>query len=1091
MNQTIYTKSANRWIKSNLLLFALVISILQVNAQSISSHGNIVDESGNPIIGCSVMIKGTTKGTVTDMDGNFTLKTELGDVLSISYIGYTDQEIATGNKTHFDVILSEDAMNVEEVVVVGFATQKKVNLTGSVAVADTEVFKSRPVTNATQALQGAVPGLNISKNTGGSPMESADINIRGIGTIGEGSDGAPLILIDGMEGDINTINPQDIESISVLKDAAASSIYGSRAPFGVILITTKRGASGKMTVNYNNSFRFSSPLNLPNSIDSYRFVQYVNEARANNGDTPYYNDDQIQRTLDYQNGVITTVNIPDPDNPLIWADGNEQGNANVDYYDLIYKDIVFGQEHNASISGGSDQHQIYASINYLDQGGMLDWGADEYQRLTSTIRATGELSKKVSYSYSVKYQHDYFAEPYYIDDLNWKISSGMKPNIPVYDDNGYYQATGNVMTVDKLENGGKNTTKRDRLYQQFQLVASPLEGWNITGEVNYSLLQTHDHSDIQKMYYYGTDETRYEISKASTTSVYEENQTDSYYNVNLFTDYAFDINNNHNFKFLAGMQVEHQAASQFSAERNGILVYGMDVIDVTTGLSGDNTAVSPSVSGANDEWATAGFFGRMNYDYEGRYLLEVNLRYDGTSRFRAEDRWDLFPSVSGGWNIAREDFWSDYEDILNTFKLRASYGELGNQNTTNLYPTYAEMVVGSVNGSWLINGAQPNTSQHPDLLNSAMTWETIKTTNVGLDLAAFRNRLSASFDIFSRTTENMVGPAQEMPDILGTDVPLENNTSMRTNGWEVSLRWNDRTKSGIGYSVGFNLADAKTKVLDYPNPSGTLYLNCTTGTPRYYNSGEYINNIYGYETIGIAKSQEEMDAHLASLPNGAQDALMEVAWAAGDIMFKDLNGDGKIDSGAGTVDDTGDMKIIGNSTPRYTFGLDLSADYKGFDFRVFFQGVMKRDFMSNSPTFWGSAGGLWQSVILAEHMDYFREDPNHEFGQNLDAYYPRPLMGTLTSKNDNNTYQNYQSQSGYIQDASYIRLKNLQIGYTFSNTAMSRIGVSNFRVFVSGENLWTGTSLSSVFDPETIDGGVNGITYPLQTTISLGANLNF
>ena len=453
-------------------------------------------------------------------------------------------------------------------------------------------------------------------------------------------------------------------------------------------------------------------------------------------------------------------------------------------------------------------------------------------------------------------------------------------------------------------------------------------------------------------------------------------------------------------------------------------------------------------------------------------LLEVNLRYDGTSRFREDQRWKWFPSFSAGWNIAQEDFWSDWTDYVNVLKLRASYGTLGNQNTSSWYPTYLTMPVETASGGWLINGVKPNTADGPGIISSTMTWETIKSLDFGFDISALQNRLNVNFGWYRRQTLDMIGPAPELPGILGTAVPKTNNTDLETKGIELTIGWKDQLPNGLAYQVAFNLSDDRTKITNYPND--TYDLN------KYY-TGQTIGEIWGYETIGIAKTQEEMDNHLASLPNGGQNSLGS-QWEAGDIMYKDLNGDGTINNGAYTKDDHGDLKVIGNNTPRFRFGLSLGAQWKNFDIYAFFQGTMKRDYWEGSYNFWGYGDWIWRSVAFEEHMDYFRNDPDHLLGENLDAYYPRPVDGTD---------KNHQTQTRYLQNAAYIRLKNLSVGYTLPSHIMSRIGISKFRVFLSGENLWTGTQLSSIFDPEQLGGGTGSIGYPLSKTISAGVNVNF
>lgn len=1040
-----------------------------VNQQSKKITGTVVDATGMPVIGANVMVKGTTNGTITDMDGKFSLEVEDGAVLQVSYIGFANQEIKVGNQTSLSIAMKEDAEALDELVVVGFGTQKKVNLTGSVGTVESEVLESRPVQNAVQALQGTVPGLQIT-TTGGALDKQMDINIRGTGTIGEGSSGGPLVLIDGMEGDINSINPQDIENISVLKDAAASSIYGSRAPFGVILITTKGGKSGKVTVNYNNNFRWNAPVKMPKQMDSFTFATYYNDGMFNGGNTARFSPEHLQRIKDFQAGILTNPLIPRPGNESVWADGYDYGCANTDWYDVIYRDWAFSQEHNASVNGGTEKINFYVSMNFLDQNGLMEFNQDTYNRYTTTAKINVNLTNWAKLNYSNRFTREDFGRPSALtDDLYYNLARQGWPTLPVYDVNGYmYSSPSPAMG---LRDGGRDKTQTDNLYQQASLILEPVKNWITHVDFNYRIKSANRHWDDQ--YLYNHDVNGNPVIYDQSSNVHEDYLKENYMNINAYTEYTYNFGSGHNLKGMIGFQAEELNKTEFGLQRNGIIIPDLPEVDITNGMDYAGNVITPSTNGARYSWATAGFFGRINYDYKGKYLAEINLRYDGTSRFQKDQRWNWFPSFSLGWNMAHEGFWESLTDYVGTFKLRGSYGELGNQNTSSWYPTYRIIEVKASNGGWLQDGIKPNTATVPALISSTLGWERIRNWNIGLDFGAFDNRLTGSFDYFQRITEDMIGPAPELPYIIGLEVPKTNNTDLKTYGFDLVIGWQDKLKNGLGYGVKFVLSDAQTKITRYPNPTNTL---------DKYKAGEMMGDIYGYETIGIAKTKEEMDAHLATLPNGGQDAL-GTNWDAGDIMYKDLNGDGKIDNGANQYNDMGDLKKIGNNTPRFQFGLDLNADYKGFDFRAFFQGVMKRDYWQGSAYFWGIGNsGLWHSTGFVEHADYFRNDPEHALGMNLDAYYPRPVF---------DTGKNNQTQTRYLQNAAYIRLKNIQLGYTLPATLTQKFYVSKLRFFVSGENLWTGTSLANMFDPETIAGGSdgNGNAYPLSKTISFGLSV--
>ena len=1091
--------------KKCLLIFALCAGLLPalwsngngivaqtaaVQQQKKSITGIVKDSNGDPLIGANVKIKGTTNGTVSDVNGSFTLdNVSQGSTLIISYIGMNDKEVVVDNASSFQVTLSENTVGMNEVVVIGFGTQKKVNLTGAVGIASAKDLESRPVQNAVQALQGIVPGLNITQNQGQVDLgTSPSINIRGTGTIGQNSNASPLILIDGMEGDITAINPQDIESISVLKDAASSAIYGSRAPFGVILVTTKRGNSGKVSINYNNAFKWNSPTLLPQMMDSYTFAQYFNAASENSGSGAYFTDEWLQRIKDFQAGKLVNPANGLPMTSIAmgnrWGD-YDGGNDNIDWYKALYKSSVPSEEHNLSISGGNESTQYYVSGNFMNQGGFMRFGDNSFNRYTATGKITTKLAPWASISYNSRWiREDYVRPSSMTSSLYSDLARQGWPTLPLYDPNGFLLSAPSFAL--SLRDQGNDKTQEDWLYQQAQLIIEPVKGWKTTGELNYRTDDQFRHWDVQETYNH--DISGNAVPYNTSTSVNEQAYRATYLNPNLYSEYSKSVNDN-NFKILVGVQSEFYNYRDLSADRQGIIVPSLPTLHTTSGTDASGTAQPPSVDGTYQKWANVGFFGRLNYNYKERYLFEANLRYDGASRFRQDHRWTTSPSVSVGWNIASESFWKSLEEYVNGFKLRASVGTLSNQNNPNYYPTYVILPVGTSNGTWLINGAKPNTAGAAGLVTSSLTWEQIQTWNIGTDLSLFKNRLAASFDIFTRYTNNMMGPGVDLPAILGTPVPTSNNTNLKTNGFELQVSWSDRLSNGFAYSIKASLANSKTIVTKYPNPTGSLpTYDWNNGTQTTYFNGEVLGDIWGYTTIGIAKTDQEMIDHLNSLPKGAQDAIGS-NWKAGDIMYADINGDGKIDGGANTVSDHGDLKVIGNSTPQFPISLDLSASWKGFDLRGFFQGILKRDFFSSSYYFWGaSSWGIWWSTGLVQQENYFRGDPNDPMGQNLNSYYPRPLFDG----------KNQQVQTRYLLNAAYLRLKNLQIGYTLPLSFTQKAGIQKLRFYLSGENLVTFTKMPKMFDPETINGGntgnnqiSEGNVYPLSKVIACGLSITF
>lgn len=889
---------------------------MEIVQQQVKVSGVVKDVTGEPVIGASVLEKGTSNGIITDINGNFSLAVNPGATLVISYIGYKTQEVQAVAGKVINVMLKDDTEMLDEVVVVGFGVQKKVNLTGSVGIATAKEIESRPVTSATQALQGLVPGLKITTSSG-QLEKNMSVSVRGTGTIGSGSNSSPLILIDGMVGDINTVNPQDIENISVLKDAAASSIYGSRAPFGVILVTTKKGQSGKVSVNYNNSFRISSPINMPKAMDSYSFAVMMNYADANRGIKGAYTDETMRKMVDFQNGKFTNGEVGlDAKSETAWQDRWTMGYANTDIWDAMYKDHVFSQEHNISVTGGSEKMSYYASFNYLDQEGLVEFGKEGLQRFNTTAKINATLTNWLKFNYSTRFtRNDIWRPTSLVDGFYDGLGRGNWPNMPIYDQNGHI----NHDNARALAEGGQRTQQTDRHYHQAAFIIEPIKNWITNVEFNYSIKEESTKAATLPAYNYDPKGDKIVTSKDS--SLKENDQKENYLNLNVYSAYSHSFANKHNIKLMGGFQAEEFKLHYFDVTKYGLYVEDEDFweFDLTSGLSGKGEEKTTGVNGYSREWATAGFFGRLNYDFMGRYMLEVNMRYDGTSRFRRGSRWQLSPSFSAGWNIAQEKFFAPATKVVDQLKLRFSYGQLGNQNTSSYYPTYRVMSLGAANGTWIQNGMQPNTASVGSLISEALTWETVRTWDIGLDWGLLNNRLTGSADYFIRYTKNMVGPADQMPNTLGISVPNTNNCDLQTRGWEVSLSWKDRLNNGLNYGVTLSLSDQTTYIDSYPGNK--------TGSISTYMAGKKTGIIWGLETAGIAKSQEEMDNHLATLPHGGQDAIGS-QWAAGDIMYKDLNGDGKISKGASTWEDHGDLKILGDSNPHYFYGIDLTASIR-------------------------------------------------------------------------------------------------------------------------------------------------------------------
>ncbi len=1037
---------------------------LRVAQQPGRVTGTVVDAAGQPVSGATVLVSGTTRSAMTDDRGRFAIAADAGAVLIVSNVGFVSRQIQVAGQQALTIPLMTDDRVIDEVVVVGFGTQKKVNLTGAVGVADASVFENRPVTNAVNALQGAVPGLAISNTAAGGELNaSKSIRIRGQGTIGSGSSGDPLVLVDGMEGNLVSINPQDIESVSVLKDASAAAIYGARAAFGVILVTTKSGKSGKNVFNYNNSFRFNTQVMLPDLMDSWQFVNYFNDAQFNTSNNALYTADYLKLVKDYYDGVTDPSVAMYVGSGGRWNGDFAYGNHN--WLNEYYSKWSPAQEHNLSLNGGTDRVTYYLTAGIMDQDGFMRHGTENYTRYNLTAKVGAKITEYFRMDYVTRFNRIAYDRPtamtagFYNDILR-----RARPVRPVFDPNGYL--ANDIHYIGMMTDGGRYQDQSDEHVQQLKATLTPLPDWTITGDFNVRIRGNSTHQDQQIVYSHSAENPEVTYRSAyspSADGVSEVLWKSTFLNPNIYTNYARSFGG-HNLSGTAGMQHERSFRKFLSGGRTGILNPLLPSLDLTNGVM--------SVAGNEQEWATTGFFGRANYDFDARYLLELNARYDGSSRFRRDRRWVWSPSVSAGWNIAEETWWGDAAEVVGLLKIRGSYGQLANQNTDDLYPTYSTIGTGIANGRWLINGVQPNTSVLPGLVSSLLTWERVQTRNIALDWGMLDNRLTGSFDYYVRETKDMVGAGVELPAIFGAAVPNTNNMDLESVGWELDLGWKDRV-ADFSYGIRVNLADVRTRVTKFPNATGAL------STRR---EGEWLGNIYGFTTVGIARSDEEMQAHLASLPNGGQNALGN-QWTAGDIMYADLNGDGKVDPGAQTITDMGDLSLLGNNTPRLLTGINIDLAWKGFTLNAFFQGVLKRDYEPWGMVFWGAnSGGQWWSTAFTDHLDYFRADADHVFGQNLDAYYPRPMFNG----------KNHLTQSKYIQSAAYLRLKNLQLGYTVPTRFTQRFGLQQLRVFGAGENLLTFTKLTRTLDPETAGVGVHGGSiYPLSRVFAFGLNVNF
>lgn len=1056
------------------MLFLLSTSAM---AQALSVKGKVIDKAGEAIIGASVLVEGTSNGTVTNLEGGFTLNNVATNAtLKVSFIGYKTEVVAVNGKQSLTVTLQEDTEVLDEVVVVGYGVQKKVNLTGSVSSVKGDALERRPVADATQSLQGMVPGLLVSNSNTGRPGASGTLTLRGQGNLDNKAN--PYILVDGVEMDLSDVNPNDIESISVLKDAAACAIYGARAAYGVILVTTKRGEEGKMRVNYQGTVGWSAPTVLPDMVDSYSFAQYWNAGCINAGSPRLYSEEKmglLQQYIKDPNSVDPWFELPANSNMNPAFENSESGVGNTNYFDLHYKDWAFKQNHNVSLSGGGKKAQYYISGGYYTEDGILRYAKMDYSRYNFAANINSQITDWLKLKVNTKFMHSDQDTPFGDGGLSegfYHSLARFRPTVSPVDPNGHFTE---LSMIPYLQSGTKTTTQRDRLNITTGLEIQPLKNWFIFFDYTYKQMNVeYDALNVSPLIYGAegvstSKGVRSELGVSPDGKYTRSYGRTRYQTINLYTNYLFTLADKHNFTLMAGFQEED---NDYSYMKNSITgLYSTSNPNVGMG-TGDKTVVD-----TRNGWATRGFFGRINYDFDGRYLIELNGRYDGSSRFASDHRWGFFPSVSLGWNITREKFMQPVTNVLSNLKLRASYGLLGNQAGAALYTFASTMDLNNKLGNYIFADGRHIFTKAPGVVNPSTTWEKVESKNLGLDFGLFGNALTGSFDVFQRDTKDMLGPGVDYPDLFGAAAPNTNNARMRNRGWELVLNYRGTIGKDISYSIGGMLSDATSEVTEYANPTGT------NPKDKWY-SGKKVGEIWGYRADGLIQTQAEADEYNAKYD---LSYISGKPWEPGDVKYRNLNGDNKIDNGSNTLDDMGDMTVIGNTTPRYQYTINGSINWKGITLSMMFQGVGKRDWNPGSSAyFWGS-GPYAQVTVFKEHMDFWSES-------NPNAYYPKPYIHTAGGVTP---YQNKTKTMSdrYIQNGAYCRLKNLTVSYDLPEAWVKKINLQKVQVFFSGENLLTFTPLIGMFDPEAIytkndytsEGGKN---YPMNKVVSFGLVVN-
>ena len=1070
--------SSSLFYPNNALAYSYLTSKNEVTTtvqQTKKITGNVTNTAGEPIIGATVLEKGnTTNGTITDIDGNFTINLPANATLSISYIGYITQEIQVGYQTSFKVVLKDDTKTLDEIIVVGYGSQKKANLTGAVSsVKMDEALGDRPLLNAADALQGAVPGLFVS-NGGNAPGTSKSFQIRGAYSLGvKNSDGTygntikPLVLIDNVEGDIDMINPEDIESINVLKDAASAAIYGARAAGGVILVTTKRpkGAS-RFELNYNNNFAFGKAVNLPKQAPLMDYLQAYLDCGYSDA---YWSlgSPSVSKWMEY-----LTAYQKDPSSFNTVGDGIYVDESGVPYYlneKDLYKNFMetsFQMTHNISASGGTDKLRYRISGGYNSNDGVLISDRDKFERMNVNSFISADVTKWFTQEITMSYAHSLQTSPGGMGGVyNTRLVS--------YYPEGELPASVNTLADEDLplftprnqilySNPVNNKNDNPRIF--LKSILKPLKGLEAVFEYTFDK-NIYDYHWYTGQYDYTT------IQGGSSKSFVDDylrkyKQHTNYNSINVYATYNKDFGNHH-FKVMAGFNQESSYQETLDTYS-----YNQAVLDVPAMSSGTGTI---KATDSYSEYAIRGGFFRVNYNYLDKYLLEVNGRYDGSSKFPKSSRFGFFPSVSAGWQIAQERFMNSTRHWLDGLKLRASYGVIGNQNI-NPYTFTPSMSVNNKATSWIIDDTYVTSiSSLPALVSQNFTWEKVGTINVGLDVNLFNNRLSGVFEWYQRNTNGMLAPGVQLPAVVGASAPYQNTADMRTRGWELSLNWRDQIGK-VGYRIGFNLSDYKSEIIKYDDNAATKLLS------SYY-PGQTLGEIWGYVVDGYYTVDDFVDTSSWQLKEGVT-SINGYNVRPGDVKFKNLRDDDTstnvITSGDNTFDNPGDRKVIGNTTPRYQYGINLGMNYAGFDLNVILQGTGKRDYwISNVLTFPMNGDNF---VPLFEGLsDYWMpKDPDNGdwSAVNPNAKYPR-IYG-----NRGNSGSNLRQSDKYLSDASYLRIKNITLSYKLPKKWVNQIFLNQMKAFVSIENVATFTSLPSGIDPERIEWN-----YPAFRTVSFGVNI--
>lgn len=1053
--------------------------------------GTVLDSKGLPVIGAAVIVKGTNTAAIVDAEGKYSINAPGNATLLFSLMGYKDVEEDVNNRAVLNVVLEDDAMFLEEVVVVGYGVQKKENLTGAIAVVSSESIQNRSQSNLGNILQGTVPGLTVTSPSG-RPGESTEINIRGWNSINK--EGKPLVLVDGVQGSLDMVNPNDVESISVLKDASAVAVYGANGSYGVVLVTTKSGADndGRAKVRYSSRFGFSSPTTSTDwETRGYYSVYLANLfMKAYNGSQQiFYNEDDMEQLWLRRNDKVEN-----PERPWVVIDQSQGRNTykfygNTDWWHYFFNDRKPVQNHDVSFSGGTKTIKYFLSANYNREQGVFRVNPDTYNRYSLRARFSFQVTPWMSISNNTSYFMTDYRYPGLrdSDDTFYKLTAGFFPFLVPQTPDGYYvyqtdNGGGGQSIAGNLANKNfKNKSNVGKFTNTAELTLTPFKHLEIKANYTYSLQTTTIlYRSVHGTFASQVPQETVELTTGDNEDRLGESMRPELLNdVNVFATYTNTFADAHNVKFMAGMNYETYRSKKLTAVGYDLLSQELNDQNL---VSGDENGVKRTeTGGGQSEYALQGFFFRLNYDYKGKYLFEAGGRVDGSSRFPIKKRFGTFPSFSLGWRVSQEPFFSPLKSWMNDAKVRFSYGGLGNQQMQD-YPYIR--IVNTGTQSYLFGENRSTYASFGAPVSDKVFWERVYQRNIGLDLAFLGNKITFTGDAYIRDTKGMVTNGKALPSVYGASAPRENNADLRTKGYELALTYRDQFNLAgkpFQYSVTATFNDFIGRITKFDNPDKDL--------STYYEGMTY-GEIWGYTTDGFFKTDDEAKNYVVDQSPVCSiiysSAGEEHGLRAGDLKYVDLDGDNIIGKGSNTVDNPGDRKIIGNSQPRYQYGLNLGFNWYGFDFSIFLQGVGRQDWYPSSDAryFWGLYARPFSSWIQKDfHKSYWTED-------NPDAYFPRPRayvamkdgreLGTVNDR--------------YLQNLGYCRLKNLTFGYTLPQNLTKKLSIDSIRLYFSGENLacYSPGLHCDYIDPEAAAKTKDKYPiYPWQKTFMFGLDINF